>query len=289
MTQSPTARRPLLLLIVLALAAPLLGGCQERQKDAVEAATKALEATIPLVERDTKQVRDGMPPGAKLLAKHLDEDPGGDPEGLRRAIKKARAGTHELAVAKSSFFIFVDPAGMVLRSEADPDLAAGKSLFKAVPSAKKMLEAKDKPHETFGFMHGLRGVEKGDDEQWIVGSQVSSGGKVTGAFVSGWSLRHYANYLEALTRLEMKKHVKDPTKAPPLSYVFVIKGARAYGGPVTPDSNAKIVAEMMIPEKLKDGTFTGETVLEERTFTVIGRPIPALGDDAAAAIMVSAI
>lgn len=275
--------------VLVALLTLLLGGCKDRQKDAVVDANKSLDAVLPLVERDTKQVREGVPEGAKVLGKHLDKDPGSVPEGLRRTLVMTRAGVDNLVVAKSNFFVFVAPDGVVQRGESDPDLAVGESLFKAIPAAKALMKPSDKAVEVFGFMHGLRGVQNGDDLQWVVGSPVISDGKVIGAFVSGWSLRHYANVLEGLIRIELRKVAKDPGKAIPLAYMFVVKGGHAYGAAVTPDDNAKVVGEMDIPNNMKDGKFSKTIDLGDRIFTVLGRPLPSLGDDTAAALMVSGL
>ena len=264
----------------------LLGGCDERHKQAIIAANKALDAVLPLVDRDTKQLREGVPEGAKVLGKHLDSDPGAVPEGLRRTMVMTRAGVRNLVAAKSNFFIFVAPDGEVLRGESDPDLAVGESLFKAIPEAKTMLQAGDTAVEVFGVMHGLRGVQHGDDLQWVLGSPVRTNGKITGLFVSGWSLRHYANIMEGQVRIEMDKARKDPNKAAPLVYFFIVKGSRAYGAAVTDDLNTKVVRDMDIVKNMKDGKFQQDAELDGHVFTVIGRPLPPLGEDAAAALMV---
>ena len=156
-----------------------------------------LDAVLPLVERDAKQVREGLPKGAEVMAKHLDRDPADDLEGVKRAIQKARASIDELVVAKSTFFVFVDVKGVVLRSEVEPDLPAGKSLVEAIPGANAMLSADAKLVEAWGYMDGCRGVNVGGDLQWVMGYPVRSPeGDHEGSFVTVWSLLQYALYPE---------------------------------------------------------------------------------------------
>ena len=120
----PALRRRSLGALFVALALAGLPGCRDKTKEVEAKALPAVDALLPLVERDTKQIRDGLPKGAEILTKQLDSDPGDDREGVRRALEKARAGVPDLAVAKGTFFVFVAPSGVVLRGESDPDLAA---------------------------------------------------------------------------------------------------------------------------------------------------------------------
>ncbi|MEQ9321744.1 MAG: hypothetical protein RIF41_21430, partial [Polyangiaceae bacterium] len=142
-------------------------GCRDKEEELKGKLLPALDEVLPLVDRDTKQVREGLPKGAALMTKHLDDEPAADLEGVKRAIESARAGVDELEVAKSTFFVFVAPDGMVLRGQTEPDLPAGKSLTDAVPDAKKFLRKGAGVVEVWGYMEGLRGVNKGGDKQWI--------------------------------------------------------------------------------------------------------------------------
>jgi hypothetical protein len=285
----PLALKAFTVLAVTVLAVIGLAGCKDKDKEALAKIGGVFEAVMPLVERDTKQVRDGLPTGAELLAKQVDADPGADPEGLRRAIEKARAGVHDLVVAKSTFFVFVDTKGVVLRSEEDPDLAAGQSLTDAVPDAKKILTGKALT-EAWGSMHGLRGYEKGDDQQWLVGHPVKNAdGEASGALVTGWSLRRYAEYLETHARQHLDQAAEDKTKSVPLLYVFVVKGTQAYGGKMTPDLNAQELSKLDLVTKAKAGEFQEQIVIEERKFFVTARPAPSMADDVAIALMISPV
>jgi hypothetical protein len=264
------------------------GGCEDRPRLAGEQGLAVVERLLPLVERDTKQVREGIPEGAKKIAPLLDAEPGADLASLQRAIQKARAAVEGLTFAKSTFFVFVEPSGMVVRSEVDPDLAAGQSLTEPVPEAKKLFEPGAKMVELFGRMHGFRGVQNGSDRQWIVGHPVEVDGKLKGAFVTGWSLRSYAHYLEEDTRRYLVKSQGDKPKAIPLVYVFIVHGGEAFGAPVTPDVNAEAVAKLDPVGKSKTGTFQAELEIEKRAFVVVAKPCPALGPEVAIAALVGA-
>lgn len=264
-------------------------GCRDKQAEAAKLGIPAVDALIPLVERDTKQIRDGLPKGAALMAKHLDEDPGASPEQIRRAIEKARAGIDELARAKGTFFVFVAPDGMVLRGESEPDLAAGSSLVEAVPDAKALVQEGAGLKETWGYMKGLRGVNFGNDIQWIVGHPVEVKGKHVGSFVTGFSLRAYAKVLELALTAHLAEQQEDKTKAPPLAYPFLIKGPKAYGGAVTPDENMDALAALDLPTQAKSGAYEADIEIDGRPFHVSAKPCPALAPDAVLAVTLSAV
>jgi hypothetical protein len=272
----------------LALAALLLG-CEDKAKIGGERASGLIDHLIPLVERDAKQVRDGIPEGAKKIAPLLEDQPGGDLATLQRAIQKSRAGVQNLAFAKSSFFVFVDPQGTVLRSESDPDLAAGGSLYKDIPEMKKLEDPSATVVEAFGKMHGLRGVQNGQDMQWVVGAPVSNAaGKRLGSFVTGWSLRSYANYLEEDARRFLEKGQGDQIKAAPLVYVFLVRGSEAFGAPVTPDVNADAIGKLDVVTKANAGIFQTKLDIEGRAFVLVAKPCPPLGSEVALAVLYSA-
>ena len=278
-------RGVLLLLLALSLA---LVGCEDKADKWLPKAEATLEHLKPLVDRDTRQVREGLPKGAAKLAALVDDEPAAAPQGLRRAIKNTRSAVDDLAFAKSTFFSFVDAQGLVVRSEADPDLAAGHSLVKAIPEAQKMLDPKAGVVEVFGKMHELRGAEKGNDMQWVVGHPVTDGeGKLKGAFVTGWSFRGYAYTLEQHTRPHFVEIADDKGKVP-LVYVFLVKGEEAFGAPVTPDVDAEAVGKLGIAAKLAaGGTFHQVIEVEKHPFLVVARPFPELGEGIAIALMLS--
>jgi hypothetical protein len=278
------------LVLVLVLAAVAMLGCEDKAKLATQQANELVDRLTPLIERDTQQIRKGLPEGAKKLGGMLDDDPGADLAALQRSIARARAAVEDLAFAKSTFFVFVGKEGTVLRSETDPDLPAGKSLYQAVPGTKKLSEKGTGLFETYGFMHGLRGVQQGPDKQWIVGHPVeSSEGEVVGSFVTGWSLRKYAHYLEEDTRRHLTKSLGEKSKAIPLVYVFVVVGDEAFGAPVTPDVNAEALVKLDVMSKAKGGALQTSIDVDGRDFIVVAKPFSQLGDNAGLAIMLSPV
>jgi len=291
----PAARQPVRWSsILLALLTGLVAlGCEDNTKLHQQQATELLERLAPLIERDTKQVRDGLPEGAKKLASLLDDDPGADLAALQRSIKRARAAVESLAFAKSTFFVFVGKEGTVLRSETDPDLPAGKSLYEAVPEAAKLSEKGTGLFETYGSMHGLRGAQNGPDKQWLVGHPIKNKkGEVTGSFVTGWSLRKYAHYLEEDTRRHLTKTLGEKgekAKAIPLVYVFVVVGKDAYGAPVTPEVNAEALGKMDLLGKAKGGKLQTTVDVDGRSFILVAKPFEDLGDNAGLAVMFSPV
>ncbi len=282
-------RHPILALILTLLGAVCAVGCEDKAKASDDTAKAVLTRLLPLVERDVTQVRTGLPKGAAALGALIDDDPGGDPEGLRRRLEKSRAGVTELAIAKSTFFVFVSKEGVVLRSEADPDLAVGQSLFKEVPGAKAFFE-KAGLVEVFGYMHGLRGVQTGGDRQWLVGHQVkTTSGGIPGAFVTGWSFRRYVEFLENDARRNLSDTAIDKKRPIPVVYLFLVQGEQAFGGPVTPDVNTEAVGRLGLASKVGDGVFQTSLVLEGNRFAVSAQKLPALGADVLLVALASVI
>jgi hypothetical protein len=276
------------LLAAASAAGIFLVACRDKEKELSAKLGPAFDELLPLTERDTKQVRDGVPEVAKVIVKHLDDDPGSDVEGVKRALMKSREEVKDLAFSKITFFVFAAPTGVVLRSEAETDLAAGSSLTDAVPDTKKLFGDGGAPVETFGFMQGLRGVNQGNELQWIVASPTKAkDGKQLGAVVAGWSLRLYARYLEDNLKTHLEKSSEE--KALPLAYVFLVKGNKAYGGPEAPDVNAAALGELDLASKVKDGLFETVQEVEGRRFVISAKKAPALADDVYLAIMMSAV
>lgn len=266
-----------------------IAGCEDKKASAELKAASAASKLVPVVQEDVAQVRRGFPEGSKKLGAALEADPSQNLPGLQRAIQGARAAVHDLDVAKSTFFSFADTAGVVLRSEADPDLLAGKSVFAAFPDLKKAADPKSGMVEVFGEMQEMRGVRTGQDAQWVVAHPVSDpAGQLKGIFVTGWSFRRFAYHLEETARRDLIEEAKNKNeKAVPVLYVFVIKGKKAYGAPVTPDINAQAVEGLDLIEKTASGPFKGSVDITGRTFAVAAHRIPELGADAGLVVILS--
>jgi hypothetical protein len=272
------------------VAALALAGCDDHRKASEQSAVDEVQRLTPLVKEDVEQVRKGLPLGAAKLATLADPDTLANPVGLQKAVASARAFVKDLDVAKSTFFSFADVTGTVLRSEADPDMLAGKSVTKAFPALQKALDPASGNVEAFGQMPEMRGVRNGPDLAWVIAHPVKQGDKVTGMFVTGWSFRLFARHLDEMA----KRHLIEETqkankKAPPIAYVFVVKGQTAYGGPVTPDVNAQTVEGMNLIEKTAGGLYRTNLEITNRAFGLAAQRTPELGDDAAVAVLLSEI
>jgi hypothetical protein len=265
--------------------------CEDTKALSEQNATQAVAKLLPVIKEDVEQVRRGLPEGAKKLGTLLEADPGQNLAGLQQAIQNARGSVHDLNVAKSTFFSFADTSGTVLRSEADPDLLAGKSVFAAFPDLKKAIDPASGNVEVFGEMQEMRGLRAGQDYQWVVAHPVKdAGGQVKGLFVTGWSYRRFAYHLEETAKRELIEAAKQESrKKVPLIYVFVLKGKQAYGAPVTPDVNTKAVEGLDLIEKTGAGPWKGSVDITGRTFGVGAQRTPELGPDAGVAVIMSEV
>lgn len=268
-----------------------VSACEDSRAVSEQNATQAVAKLLPVVKEDVEQVRRGLPEGAKKLGTLLEADPGSNLAGLQQAIQNARGSVQDLNVAKSTFFSFADVSGTVLRSEADPDLLAGKSVIAAFPELKKALEASSGNVEVFGEMQEMRGLRAGQDHQWVVAHPVKdAGGQVKGMFVTGWSYRRFAYHLEETAKRDLIEAAKQESrKKVPIIYVFVLKGKKAYGAPVTPDVNAQAVEGLDLIEKTGAGPWKGSVDITGRTFGVGAQRTPELGPDAGLAVIMSEV
>lgn len=277
-------------LVVPAIVATL-PGCENTKKLQEQAAVDVLAKIIPVAKEDAAQVRRGMPEGAKKLGEQIDADPGENPAALQRAIRGARAAVKDLDISKSTFFSFADTAGIVLRSEADPDLLAQKSILVAFPALKKALDPAAGLVEVWGEMQEIRGVRTGPDQQWVVAHPVKDKeGQVKGMFVTGWSFRRLAFHLEDMAKRELNDWAqREKRKSVPITYVFIVKDGKAYGAPVTPDVNAHAVEGLDLPSRTQGGAFRGSIEITGRSFGVAAERTPELGEGAILAIIASAV
>jgi hypothetical protein len=284
-----TSRRSLLLFALGSAFVAPSSGCEDTGKLSEQVAVDALPTLTPLVERDVEQIRKGMPEGVKILEKRLPTDPASDRRQIQESIKAARENVKDLAFAKGTFFAFTSPEGIVLRSEADPDRLVDKNLFASFPALAKVIDDKAGLIETWGENEGMRGVKNGPDVAYVAGQAVrGEDGKPRGVFVTGWSFRAYAQYLEDAVRGALNEKAKKAgTTKVPVAYVFIAKGKGAYGTPVAPDVNAEAIAKLDLVEKSAGGVYRGQVEIENRLFGIAAQRAPSLGDDAALVIMAS--
>ncbi|MFT3765030.1 MAG: hypothetical protein QM820_05880 [Minicystis sp.] len=269
----------------------VLAGCDDNKKASEQSAADELAHIVPLAKEDVAQVKRGLPVGAEKLGKLLDPDTLANPAAVQKAIGRARADVKDSEIAKSTWFSYADTTGTVLRSEADPDMLAGKSVLVAFPALKKALDPAGGVAEGFGEMKELKMAKTGPDMAWLAAAPVKDDkGAVKGMFVSGWSFRAFVYHLEQAAKMAVSDAAtKKGKKNPPLVYIYLLKGKTAYGAPGTPDVNAKAVEDMDLLGKTAGGNYRGSTEITNRVFGVAGARFPEMGDDAALAVLASEI
>ena len=276
--------------IALALAATAISACDDGGKLSEQKAADACAKLVPVVTADAAQVRRGLPIGAAKLGGLDDADPGANPAALQRAIAAARAAVLDLAVAKSTFFSFADPSGVVQRSEADPDLLAHHSVFAAFPPLKKALDPSSGVVEIFGEMPEMRGVRSGPDHNWVVAHAVKDPkGDLKGLFVTGWSFRRFAYHLEETAKRDVVEAAKQSGRPAPLLYAFALKGAKVYGAPLTPDIDAAALEKLDLLGKAASAPWRGRVEITGRMYGVAASRTPDLAADTGVAVIMSEI
>lgn len=277
-------RRSFLLSMLGAGGALVLTGCDDTIKMAQGKSAIALESALKMFERDAEQLRKGMPDGAKELGKRMPSDPFGSRLELQTAIHMSRESVNQLGYAKSTFFAFVAPDGKVLRSEIDPDRLVEQDLLSVYPGLKKALEPNSGLVEAYGEMDALRAVIEGNDTAWVVAHRVEgTDGKAAGLFVSGWSMRYYAGFVQDALRIEMNEKTANESKKVEL-YFFILKGSGAFGHTEAPDIHAKELLKLDIVGK-KASNYRGSYELDDKKWGVAATMTPVFGDDAAAAVV----
>lgn len=267
--------------LVLALL-PFFVGCGKSAKISVEKATAQAAQAVKTSEADVEEVRRGLPEGAKQLAPLYGKDtpPADDLKAVRDALERARDKVQDLRVAKSTFFALADPSGTVLRNDREQDLMAGKSLFQAFPELKKT--AAGSYVESRGSMPEASEVKGRPDAQWVAAQPVAADGAVKGLYVTGWSWSAYAYRLENSVR----GAARDEGAKAPLLYVYIVVENDVYGAPISPEVNAKKIAEQKPLDKIQgDAPFTAELEITGRDFGLVVRAAPALGPKVGIAVL----
>lgn len=264
-------------------------GCTDTVKVSETKAKEHVERFAALADEDVEQLRSGLPRGAEALAQGWkDDEQLRHPATLRERLDRVRDQERDLTVAKSTFFAVTDESGTVLRSDQVPDILAGKSLKESFPEIKSALEGEYV--ETFGVMAELQGSRNGPDEQWLAAAPLrDEEGNVHGAYVSGWSLERYAYRLEHALKSDLVREADDGGKIP-LTYVFVFRGAKVYGTPITPSVNEEALEKLNLPAATANGAnFHGQLEIEGRKFGFAAKQVPKLGKDAGVAMIRSEI
>lgn len=279
----------------LAALAPIvltLAACDDGRKASEQSAVDELGHMTALVKEDVAQVKRGLPHGAEKLGKLLDADTLANPSAVQKAIARARADEKDLMVAKSTWFSYADTTGTVVRSEADPDMLAGKNVVAAFPALKKALEPTSGMVEAFGEMKELRMAKHGPDMAWLAAVPVKDEkGGAKGVFVTGWSFRAFVYHLEQSAKMAVAESAqKQGKKNPPIVYVYLVKGKTAYGAPGMPDDvRAKTIEGLDVLSKTAAGNYRGYVEITKRGFGIAAARVPEMGDDAVLTVLTSEI
>jgi hypothetical protein len=282
--RSVLARRVLLALGLVCLGASQLG-CEDAGLKSAQLAEAHAGFLAAAVTEDVREVRDGLPRGAPLLAPlfeaALPERP--DSESARAALSVARDKVQDLRTAKSTFFAVVTRDGYILRNDREADEMAGKQLFASFPTLASAVERGYT--EALGTMPEAAGVRGRPDAQWVAAAPVAAKGQVVGLYLTGWSLAAYAYRLETALRSDVLSNTPSGGKVP-LLYVYVLAGGGAHGAPVAPVVNGEAILRLDPLAKTKgDAVWSAPLDIEGRRFGVAVRRTPALGADMAVAVL----
>lgn len=221
----------------------LAGAALGCQKSSVVSAAKAKEG-LSLLRRaateDLGEVRRGLPRGAELLRDYFAAGKFEDATAASEVLDKTRNKVQDLRVAKPTFFALVDTQGVVLRTDQAPDLMAGKSLFAGFPELRGVLTSDYL--ETRGELPEASRVRGRADAQWLAACPVRVEGAVKGIYAAGWSWSAYAYRLENQLRSAVRAALTE-REHEPLVYVYLVVGKNVYGAPVSPEVNARALAE----------------------------------------------
>lgn len=268
--------------VALALAA---SACDGNKKLSAAKATEHVAFLAEAAQTDVQEIKNGLPEGAKQLGS-LFERQGAlkdDLPAVREALENARNKVQDLRVAKSTFFALVDEQGTILRNDQQQDLMTGKNAFQSFPAIKQALEGKYV--ESRGSMPEAAAV-KGADGQWVAAHPVQSGGKVRGVYLTGWSWSAYAYRLENALRSTIKSEATKANAKMPLVYVYMVVERQAFGAPVSPEVNAKAIADQDPLGKAQGETpFVTTIEITGRDFGLAVRRVPALGSDVGVAVL----
>jgi len=276
---------PAISLSVLLLAGSVSSGCKKQSAVSAEKAKADVVALAQAAHNDVAEVRSGLPQGAKFLlpifatGKPASEDP----KGARSALETARNKVQDLRVSKGTFFAVAGTDGIVIRNDQDQDLMAGHALLSAFPELKTALAGQYV--ETRGSLPEAAGVRGRADGQWIAAQPVLGGTEVKGLYVTGWSWAAYARRLEFALSSTLRSALKEGDKLP-LVYVYVVVGKDVFGAPVSPEVNARAIAQLS-PLTNASATTPSSFELEiaGREFGLGVELAPDLGKDVAIAVL----
>lgn len=276
--------RNLALTIVVALS---VAACRNDGEVSAREAGAHVSELAGVIKSDVEEIRQGLPEGAKVLGKFWSEQGAAeeDTKVTFKALEKAHGGVQNLRLAKSTFFALTNAQGVVLRSEAEQDVLAGKALFASFPG---LQQATDKYVEVQGALSDLDGVKGKPDGQWVAAVPVPTAQGNRALYVTGWAWSSYAYRLEFALRGSVRGKIAQADKAQkePLLYVYLIVGDKVIGAPVSPDINAQVIGDRKLLGTLQPGQpHSIQLEITGRDFGLGALKIPELGNDVAVAVL----
>lgn len=270
------------------VASVMVAGCSDKTKLSEERAVAHAAESVALVDKDIEEIRRGLPAGAKKLGEIFGADKDITPGKARAALRKAREAVIDLQLAKSTFFAVTNLEGMAHASDLETDGFSGKNILEAY---KPLAKAKEGAYtETLGQMEEARGLRKGDDLQWVAAAPIPGpDGKPSGLYVTGWSLRRFAQHLEEQLKSNLRNAGPKDEK-PPLVYVFVLQDGKAYGTPIVPEVNTKAVEGLGLPAKVQaGGAYRGQVEITHRGYGVAAQSAKKLCDSCVIVVLRSEV
>lgn len=272
--------------LMLAALLTSLGACTRSVEMSVARARQHVSMLVGATAVDVEELRKGLPEGAKSLRSLYQSDASAkdDLGEVRKQLDRARNQVQDLRIAKSTFFALVDRDGLVLRSDREPDLMAGKNLFDSFPDVRQVLNGQSVVSR--GSMPEAAGLKGRPDGQYILGVPVYKENDVAGVYISGWSWSAYAYRLQNALISAVRVDKKDERAKDPLIYVYVVVDDSVFGAPNAPEVNATAIHKQSALTRIK-GTevFSSPLEITGRDFGLAVQLAPSLGANVAVAVL----
>lgn len=285
-----SAAAPIAVFAAFVSIAPALTGCDGAAKKSEGLAVEHVDRLAKLADADVEEIRRGLPEGAAKLQTMLfdkEKEPY-DPRVVRSSMRKVRESIKDLQLSKATFQTVLAPSGEAYASDQETDSLVGKNLLAAFPALEPVKGGKYS--EGFGDLPEVRGARAGDDLQWVAASAIGPQEARKGYFVAGWSIRSFAYHLEQQLKSDLRNATKDKKAEPPLLYVFVVVGGKAYGAPITPEVDRAAIQNLSVLDKMPaSGPLRGRLEIENRSFGYAAQKPKLMGDKVAIVVLRSEV
>ena len=260
-----------------------LVGCRRSSALSAERAKAHLSLLSGAVRSDVDEINRGLPHGAELLSAFFAAGAFDDAAAMADVLDKTRNKVQDLRVAKSTFFALVNSAGVIMRSDQQPDLLAGKNVVSSVPELQRAL--KGESVRTRGKIPGAAKVRGREDAEWLAAEPVRVGSDVKGAYLSGWSWSGYAYRLENQLRSSVRSSL-GPSDKEPLLYVYMLVEEQVFYPQVSPQVTAQALLDQHFFTRAKGSdVVTVQQEITDRDFGIAFMRAPTLGENVGIAVV----